>query len=71
MVYHYKDGEEKSEGSDAQCKGKTRFIIKQQQTQDTKTQRENKLEGHPSGRLHPLVGYTLWQATPLAGYTPW
>ena len=39
-VYHYKDGEERSEGPDAQCKGKQGLLNKG--TLNMKTQRENK-----------------------------
>ena len=37
---------------------------------NTRHEKENQnwgatpLVGHPSGRLHPLAGYTLWQAIP-------
>ena len=55
----------------------TRFIIKQRKKQYMKKHnkgninwRATPLVGHPSGRLHPLVGYTLWQATPSGRLHP-
>ena len=67
LLHYYKEGEERSEGPDAQCKGNTRFIIiykgekKKTIHENTNqhTTRNNK-KGKLNWRATPLVGYTLW-----------
>ena len=83
LLHSITEGGGRSEGPDAQCKGKHKVYYKtKEQQQYMKTQintrhqtsKETKLGGYPSGRpplwqatpsgrQHPLAGYTLCQAT--------
>ena len=68
IITTIKEGEERSEDPDVQWKGKHKVYYNTKEKQYMKTANQHKtlnkgktkLGGYPSGRLHPLVGYTLW-----------
>ena len=51
FTLYYKDGEERSEGPDAQCREKK--VYYKTTTQDVTQQKKSKLVGYPSGRPPP------------------